>query len=234
MVCRDSLEKTGESAENQAVAEKDAHTRSTVQSNETHCRFSGSRSGNRRSNIPGGPVSIYYDSRREISLMKLLKKIDENFEKVILSILVLAIVLVMLLQIVCRYFFNNSLIWSEEFCRYCYIYFMFIGTSLAVRERSELRVDAVVSILPEKARGVLNVIVDIAVFLMLVYLSYWSIPMVQSMYYQGGYSPALKLPVFIVYMSVPIGFILSALRYLQKFYQMFKTASNKKRNGGMN
>lgn len=166
--------------------------------------------------------------------MKLLKKIDENFEKVILSILVLAIVLVMLLQIVCRYFFNNSLIWSEEFCRYCYIYFMFIGTSLAVRERSELRVDAVVSILPEKARGVLNVIVDIAVFLMLVYLSYWSIPMVQSMYYQGGYSPALKLPVFIVYMSVPIGFILSALRYLQKFYQMFKTASNKKRNGGMN
>lgn len=165
--------------------------------------------------------------------MKMLKKIDENFEKVILSILVLAIILVMLLQIVCRYFFNNSLIWSEEFCRYCYIYFMFIGTSLAVRERSELRVDAVVSILPEKARGAVNVVVDIVVFVMLIYLSYWSIPMVQAMYHQGGYSPALKLPMFIVYMSVPIGFILSALRYLQKFYHMFKNASNKRRTGGM-
>ena len=95
--------------------------------------------------------------------MKLLKKIDENFEKVILSLLVLAIVLVMLLQIICRYFFNSSLIWSEEFCRYCYIYFMFIGTALAVKERSELRVDAVVSILPEKARGAVNVVVDIVV-----------------------------------------------------------------------
>lgn len=165
--------------------------------------------------------------------MKLLKKIDENFEKVILSLLVLAIVLVMLLQIICRYFFNSSLIWSEEFCRYCYIYFMFIGTALAVKERSELRVDAVVSILPEKARGAVNVVVDIVVFIMLIYLSYWSIPMVQAMYHQGGYSPALKLPVFIVYMSVPIGFILSALRYLQKFYHMFKNASNKRRTGGM-
>ena len=159
--------------------------------------------------------------------MKVLKKIDENFEKVILSILVLAIVLVMLLQILCRYFFNNSLIWSEEFCRYCYIYFMFIGTALAVRERSELRVDAVASLLPKKARQVLNVMVDIVVFLMLVYLSYWSIPMVQSMYHQGGHSPALKLPVFIVYMSVPVGFFLSAFRYLQKFFLMFKDASNK-------
>lgn len=56
--------------------------------------------------------------------MKILRKIDDKLETVILSVLVAAIVLVMLLQIICRYVLNNSLIWSEEFCRYCYIYFM--------------------------------------------------------------------------------------------------------------
>lgn len=165
--------------------------------------------------------------------MKVLKKIDENFERVILSILVLLIVLVMLLQIVCRYIFNNSLIWSEEFCRYCYIYFVFVGTALAVREQSELRVDAVVSILPKKTRRALNVVVDVIVFLMLVYLSYWSIPMVWAMYQKGGSSPAMKLPMFIVYLSAPIGLILSTLRYLQKFYQMFKAALSGMKEGGM-
>lgn len=164
--------------------------------------------------------------------MKILRKIDDKLETVILSILVAAIVLVMLLQIICRYVLNNSLIWSEEFCRYCYIYFMFIGTSLAVKEKSTLRVDAIIFLLPEKVRKLLAVVVDVIVFLMLIYLAYWSFPTIKSMYLKGGYSPALKLPVYIVYLSIPIGFILSIVRYLQQFYRMLRDVVHNKREGG--
>lgn len=164
--------------------------------------------------------------------MKILKAIDENFEKVILSFLVFAIVAVMLLQIVCRYIFNNSLIWSEEFCRYCYVYFMLIGTSLAVKEGSALRVDAVASLLPKKAREILGVVVDIITFLMLLYLLYWSIPTVKMMYQKGGASPAMNLPMYILYMSLPIGFALSVFRYLQMFYRKLRNAGKKNPIGG--
>lgn len=166
--------------------------------------------------------------------MKMLRKIDDSFETVILSVLVLAIVLVMLLQIICRYILNDSLTWSEEFCRYCYIYFMFIGTALSIKERSVLRVDAVISLLPEKVGKILAVIVDILVFLILIYLAYWSFPTIKSMYFKGGYSPALKLPVYIIYLSIPIGFILSILRYLQHFYRMIRGAARGERKGGEN
>lgn len=167
-----------------------------------------------------------------MQVMKILRKIDDSFETIILSILVLAIVLVMLLQILCRYILNDSLIWSEEFCRYCYIYFMFIGTALSIKEKSALRVDAIVSLLPEKVGKILSIVVDIIVFIMLIYLSYWSFPTVKSMYLKGGYSPALKLPVYIIYLSVPIGFILSILRYLQQFYRMIRDAINDRKKGG--
>ena len=49
--------------------------------------------------------------------MKAVKWLDKHLEEVILVLLLSLIVLVMLYQIVMRYVFNDSLTWSEEFCR---------------------------------------------------------------------------------------------------------------------
>ena len=53
--------------------------------------------------------------------MKVIKFLDRRLEEVILVLLLSCIVVIMLCQIVCRYVLNDSLSWSEEFCRYCYI-----------------------------------------------------------------------------------------------------------------
>ena len=58
--------------------------------------------------------------------MKVIKFLDRRLEEVILVLLLSCIVVIMLCQIVCRYVLNDSLSWSEEFCRYCYIWFMFV------------------------------------------------------------------------------------------------------------
>lgn len=152
--------------------------------------------------------------------MKIWKCINENFEKWILGTLVALIVLVLLMQIVMRYFFNISLPWTEEFCRYCYIYFMFIGTSLAAKEDSSLRVDALVGAFPPKVQKVISLFVDVCVMLLLVYLLAGSIAMTRNLYATGGYSAGLKVPVYLVYLAAPLGFFLTLLRYLQKLYHV--------------
>ena len=150
--------------------------------------------------------------------MKILRALDKNFEKWICGFLVAMIVLIMLMQIVMRYFFNTSLPWTEEFCRYCYIYFMFIGTALAAKENSSLRVDALVELLPKTVQKVLNILVDLVVTALLVYLFFGSVTMTRDLYGTGSYSPGLQLPMYLVYLSAPIGILLTILRYIQNLY----------------
>ena len=80
--------------------------------------------------------------------MKVIKFLDRRLEEVILVLLLSCIVVIMLCQIVCRYVLNDSLSWSEEFCRYCYIWFMFVAFSYSIRFNLDLRVDAVLNLLP--------------------------------------------------------------------------------------
>lgn len=148
--------------------------------------------------------------------MKLIKFLDEHLEKMILGVLVGVINVVMLLQIVMRYVFNNSLPWTEELCRYCYIYFMFIGTAFAVKENSHLRVDSLLTALPKAARAILETVVDVVVTALLVFLFAASVRMVVSAYQVGNYSAGLKLPLYLLYLSVPLGFGLTVFRYVQR------------------
>lgn len=154
--------------------------------------------------------------------MKVWKLIDRNLEKWICGCMIALIVLVMLFQIVTRYIFNISMPWTEEFCRYCYIYFMFIGTALAIKEGSSLRVDALVTLLPQNVRKVILFVVDLFVLVVMCYLFYGSIPMVQELYRGGSWSAGLHLPVWIVYLACPVGLFLTILRQLQIMYRILK------------
>ena len=46
--------------------------------------------------------------------MKILKWLDRNLEEKLMMVLLMAMVLIMGIQVVCRYVFNNSLSWTEE------------------------------------------------------------------------------------------------------------------------
>lgn len=152
---------------------------------------------------------------RRLIIISILKWLDENLEKLILSLLITAIILIMLLQIVMRYLFNNSLSWTEEFCRYCYIYVMFIGMSFAIKESSNLRVDVIVEMLPIGLRKIIMALVDLLVFMLLCLMFFSSIATVGSAYKIGNYSAGLKMPLYIIYCSVPIGFGLSIFRHVE-------------------
>ena len=144
-----------------------------------------------------------------------------------MSLLITSIVLIMLLQIVMRYLLNNSLSWTEEFCRYCYIYLMFIGMSFAIKEGSNLRVDAIIEMLPFSFRRIMMGLVDLLVFAMLIFMFLSSVTAVGNAYMVGNYSTGLKMPLYIIYCSVPIGFGLSIVRYVElyvkKIYRIRKS-----------
>lgn len=148
--------------------------------------------------------------------MKVLKWLDKHLEESILITLLGSIVVVMLYQIIRRYIFNSSLSWSEEFCRYCFIWFMFVANSYSIKLRSDLRVDAVIAMLPKGARKAVDFVDLMISFLLTLFLFKCSFATVEYVLSTGERSVGLRLPMYIVYLSMPVGFGMSVVRYIQR------------------
>ena len=159
--------------------------------------------------------------------MKAVKWLDKHLEEMILIVLLVMIVVVMLYQIVRRYVFNSSLTWSEEFCRYAFVWFIFIALPYSIRLGSELRMDAILSQLPEKAQNTAKIALNVISLCLAGFLFYNSIIAVQEAVLIGEKTPGLHMPKEWLYVSMVIGFGLAVIRYLQVLYRMITGKNGK-------
>ena len=68
-------------------------------------------------------------------MKKLLKILDEHAEDVLAVILMSAATLIIVIQVIMRYLFKNSLSWSEEMARYLFVWMTFISISYGIYMR---------------------------------------------------------------------------------------------------
>ncbi|MBO8173344.1 MAG: TRAP transporter small permease [Bacillaceae bacterium] len=148
--------------------------------------------------------------------MKLLKWLDENAEKSLLIVLFSIMVVVVFFQVFMRYVMENSLSWSEELARYCFIWMIYLGISYGVRKRRHIKVD--VLLLLFKGKRIKLFFSILANLLFLVFcgfvVKYGSGIALQLLEY-GQKAPALQFPIGFVYMAAPVGMGLTAIRLIQ-------------------
>ena len=112
-------------------------------------------------------------------------------------------------QVVLRYVFNDPLTWSEEMARIVFIYLSFIGIGAAYGRRRHMFIDALIIVLPAKAkRAVQYVVTGIASAFLLAVIMITARSMVE-LYRMDITTPALEYPMAFVYLIIPLG--LSAL-----------------------
>lgn len=156
--------------------------------------------------------------------MKVVKWLDEHFEEAIILFFLAVIACVTLLQIFARNVpIFQSLSWAEELCRYAWIATVFLSLPYTIRTETILRVTALVDVMPWKVRNIINVIVDVITFSMLAILAYNAVIVLQRIFVSGETSPAMEIPMWIMYLIVLIGFVLGALRSVQMFVKHIKT-----------
>jgi len=144
-----------------------------------------------------------------------LKWLNKHLEEAILVFLLATISCVMMAQIIARTFFN-SMTWPEEFSRYCYIWTVFLSLGYTIKKGNMLRVGIVMDLLPQKLRKSIEIIVNIIMLVLFVILLRYSIIYTGKIKSSGQFSPAMHLPMWIMYMSTIIGFALAALRMIQE------------------
>lgn len=148
--------------------------------------------------------------------MKIIKWLDEHFEEYILSALLVVIAVVMMLQVIMRYVFNASLSWAEEASRYAFVWSALISIGYTIKENSILKVDSLVEAMPGGLKKLMTGAINLSVTLFFGYLFIYSIPAVQRVIKTGQTSPALKVPLGLIYFAAVAGFFLATVRSIQK------------------
>ena len=119
-------------------------------------------------------------------------------------------------QVVSRYVFNNSLVWTEEISRYFIVLMAFMGISYGIKNTAHLRMDIIENLAPIMKKP-LEIVSDAFFTAFCIYMIGPSFETVQSVYTGGSMSPAMGIPFYIVYMPLLIAFALGLLRMFQKY-----------------
>ena len=149
--------------------------------------------------------------------MKVFKWLDEHFEEALLVILLVLIACIELIQVIFRNVsFVASLTWAEEFCRFCWIWSVFISLPYTIRKGSMLRVSVLLDLFPQKVRSAMNILVDLITAGGMLLLGVYSVSVVRGIVEGGATSPTMRWPMWIIYSVMLLGFFLGTLRALQQ------------------
>lgn len=140
-----------------------------------------------------------------MKFLKLLKKICEVVNRIV-SAIVIALFIVMFIacvvQVFTRYVLNNSAVWTDETARYTFIWATMLSATCLYWEKGHAVLSFIVDNLPQKAKAAFSFFAEmIAIFIGCIFIKYAETPLKIASLQK---SPALHLPMNLVYIAVPI------------------------------
>ena len=134
----------------------------------------------------------------------------DSVNALLLAVMVLAI----FLQVVARYVFNHALPWPEELGRFLFAWIVFLAIVSVMRSDEMLSLELLYRWIPKKISQILKLIVSIACFgfLLIILKGGFELMIRQS----SQISIALEIPMWVVYIIIPIGTLLMAISLLIK------------------
>ena len=149
-------------------------------------------------------------------MKKVVKWLDENFEEFILVMLLVVMSVLMFANVVLRYVFSSSIIWSDEVCRYAFVITAFLGVGYCINKRSLMSMNSIKNALPFKARLIVETVINLILTVFFGYYAYTAITTVQKGMKMRGTTEILLIPLWIIYLIVLICYVIAVFRAVQK------------------
>mgnify|MGYP006072920993 CR=1 FL=1 len=138
-------------------------------------------------------------------------------EELLGGILMAVIFLSATFQVLNRFIFQLSAPWTEELCRYAFIWIALLGIANGVKRDSHLNVDLIDNFLSPKAKNILGSILDIVFLALMGYMFVISMEYLMRVASYGTKSVGLGIPMWIVYLVLPLFSILTVVRLVEKY-----------------
>lgn len=141
--------------------------------------------------------------------MKTLKRVSSAVNKTVSYVgisLFCVLILACVAQVFFRFVLNNSLSWTDELARYCFIWMHLIGASLLIEGSEHAAVTVLLDVLHGTARKALDVFIELVIFFDGVVMLYSGTLLSYSS--RANLSTAMSIPMWVINSSVALGGLL--------------------------
>ncbi|PLX93438.1 MAG: TRAP transporter small permease [Desulfuromonas sp.] len=148
-----------------------------------------------------------------IEVVRKLRRRLHQFEDLLLSLLLCAMVLLAVGQIAMRNLFNSGVSWGDELLRIMVLWLTLLGAMVASREDRHITIDLFSRLLPKPLILPVRVFVDLFTATVCAIVAWHALSFVR-LEAEFGSTLLGDLPSWPLQAIIPVGFTVIALRYL--------------------
>ena len=132
---------------------------------------------------------------------------------VVISVISLGILVVIVsVQVFCRYVLQNSLDWTEELARYLSIWSVMFGCSYAMKSDAHLQMTVLRSLVGPRLRKAIHAFACLMCLIFCLIMVYAGMESITNIRWSEQLTPAMQLPAWIIWLAMPIGFGLMGIQ----------------------
>lgn len=135
-------------------------------------------------------------------------------ERAVLGLSIITMSILVIGNVASRHFFNTSWAFTEELGGLLLIVITFGGLSYAAEQRRHISMSALYDLLSPSGQTILARIINLVTALLMLGMAYIALRYVVQISESGDASSVLRIPMFIPLAVIPLGFFLTAMRYL--------------------
>ena len=151
---------------------------------------------------------------------RVFRWIEEHFEEVFLVVTLTAMTVLVFGQTFLRFSIGKTPSWTQELAQFLQVYFVYLGASYAIKLDAHIRVTFIGKIIPPFLRNSFEITSYFCFMVFCGILIYWGIPLCNDIRNFNQVSAALRLPMYIPYLALPLGGIIMSFRLIQKILQV--------------
>ena len=147
--------------------------------------------------------------------MAKLWNIIQRISYAVAAFCMFAVILLIFINVLCRYVFSFSISWSEEMTRYMFIGTLFFTLNIMVSQNAALRVDILDNFIHnQRSKHILNLITYVLTVVALLVFTLSGVMLVQAGL--TSVSPSMPIPMWIINAMMPLGYFLALIEVLRK------------------
>ncbi|HET8790246.1 MAG TPA: TRAP transporter small permease [Modicisalibacter sp.] len=150
-------------------------------------------------------------------LLHLLGALDRGLgvvERTIMAVSVIGMATLMSAHVVGTLIFGQGIPGTYEVTEMLIVVITFIGVGYAARHARHISMSAVYDQLSGRLRKALLIVICLGTALLMFFFAYESIDYVTTLRSRGRTSASLHIPMWIVFLALPVGFTLAGIQYL--------------------
>lgn len=164
---------------------------------------------------------------------KIGKYLDTKLAKVrkLINILIVILfgtqVVVVFSEVVARYVFNNPFSWSGEMARYIQVWMILLASTICVRKDIHIAVDYLTYKLTFRYKKILKIVIKLITMFYLFIITNYGWKLFLIIFRFGQTSPAMQIPIHLIYLAIPICGLLMFLEALIALLKLIGLKNNK-------